>query len=214
MKHNKKTRRWGALALLLTLTLCWGATALLPVHGEGEIYDAVVRLHVVANSDDARDQALKLEVRDAVLSLTSERLRGCEDRAEAERLLGSMLDELTEAARAVLVSRGDGSEVRVMLGRETYPTRDYESFCFPAGEYVSLRVLSGEAAGENFWCVLFPPLCMSAATVSREQAEEEFIAVGLSRDQYAIITESQSAKYKLRFKFLEAVERFLREKRR
>ena len=209
MKHNKKARR-GVLALLLTLTLLFGATAILPVHGEDEIYDAVVRLHVVANSDSERDQAIKLCVRDAVLALTSERLAGCGDRGEAERRLCDMTDELTEVARAVLAEEGAATDVRVELGREEYPTRSYESFCFPAGEYVSLRVLIGEAAGENFWCVLFPPLCMSAATVSREQAEEEFIAVGLSRDQYGIITETQSTRYKLRFKFLEVVERFWR----
>ncbi|MBO5898332.1 MAG: stage II sporulation protein R [Clostridia bacterium] len=210
MKHNKRARRFGAVALLLTLTLVWGVTALLPVHGEGEIYDAVVRLHVVANSDSERDQAIKLRVRDAVLTLASERLDGCTSRAEAERRLRGMTDELTEVARAELAKQGEQTDVRVELGREEYPTRSYERFCFPAGEYVSLRVLIGEAAGENFWCVLFPPLCMSAATVSRERAEEEFIAVGLSRDQYAIITETQNTRYRLRFKFLEVVERFLR----
>ena len=213
MKLNKKTRRWGALALLLVLTLVWGATALLPVHGEDEIYDAVVRLHVVANSDSERDQALKLQVRDAVLALTTERLDGCASREEAEARLSDMLDELTETARAVLAAQDDDSDVRVTLGREEYPTRNYESFCFPAGEYVSLRVLIGAAAGENFWCVLFPPLCISAATVTREQAEEEFIAVGLSRDQYGIITETQDTKYKLRFKFLEVAEKFFRKVR-
>lgn len=201
------------LALLLTLTLMLGATVLLPVHGEDEIYDAVVRLHVVANSDSEQDQTLKLKVRDAVLSLTTARLDGCTSRAEAEYRLGAMTDELTETARTVLRAHGSCEDVRVELGREDYPTRNYESFCFPAGEYVSLRVLIGQAAGENFWCVLFPPLCMSAATLTREQAEEEFIAVGLSRDQYGIITETQDVKYKLRFKFLEVMERFWRTAR-
>lgn len=212
-KHNKTAGGWGAVALLLTLTLVWGATAILPVHGESEIYDAVVRLHVVANSDSEHDQQIKLCVRDAVLALASERLATCEHREEAEQLLRGMTDELTEVARAALARQGAPTDVRVELGREEYPTRSYESFCFPAGEYVSLRVLIGEAAGENFWCVLFPPLCMSAASVSRERAEEEFIAVGLTRDQYAIITETQSTRYRLRFKFLEVVEKFWRGER-
>lgn len=213
MERNTRQRRRYALVLLLALTLVWGAVAILPIHGEHEIYDAVVRLHVVAASDSEHDQAIKLRVRDAVLSRASERLAGCESREEAERRLEAMLDELTELSRAVLAEAGEQAAVRVELGREDYPTREYESFCFPAGEYVSLRVLIGEAAGENFWCVLFPPLCMSAATVTREQAEEEFIAVGLSRDQYAIITETQDTRYKLRFKFLEVVERFWRSGR-
>jgi stage II sporulation protein R len=68
----------------------------------------------------------------------------------------------------------------------------------------------GEAEGQNFWCVLFPPLCMTAATVKKEEAEEEFIAVGLTPDQYAIITETENTKYKLRFKFLEVLQGWFR----
>lgn len=187
----------GALLLLLT------ATVFLPVHGEQAIYDAVIRLHVIANSDSEEDQALKLRVRDAVLALTTERLAGCCDRAQAEAQLSDMLETLEGEAERVLREAGCDMPVRVTLGEECYPTRNYEAFCFPAGEYVSLRVMIGEAAGQNFWCVLFPPLCMSAATVGREAAEEELVAVGLSRDQYAIITETKDTKYRVRFKFLE-----------
>ena len=203
-KEENKGRALVVLALVLVAIVL--AATFLPVHGEEEIYDAVLRLHVVANSDSERDQELKLLVRDAILEATVARLEGCADRDEAaERLLG-MTRELEEIARGALLCEGCDVPVAVMLGEEDYPTRSYESFCFPSGEYLSLRVMIGEAKGENFWCVLFPPLCTRAAEVSRKQAEEEFLAVGLSRDQYAIITETESTQYRVRFRILELIE--------
>ena len=205
-----KRARVVLLAVLMAYVLVAGTATFLPVHGEEQIYDAVIRLHVVANSDTEQDQALKLQVRDAVLELAGERLVGCGDREEAARRLNGMIEELEAVAEQTLLRNGCDLPVCVVLGEEEYPTRDYESFCFPAGEYLSLRVLIGEADGQNFWCVLFPPLCMSAATVGRDTAKEEFIAVGLSRDQYSIITETENTQYRVRFKFLEVLEPLFR----
>ena len=203
MKRIHKSTTKKAVALTLALGVLLGVLICLPVHGEQKIYDAVIRLHVLAHSDSEEDQALKMQVRDAVLELASGALEGCRDRDQAQQRLQQMLPALTEAAEKTLRQAGSDQEVRVTLTRESYPTRNYESFCFPAGEYLSLRVMLGQAQGQNFWCVLFPPLCMSAATVDREEAEEEFIAVGLNRDQYSVITQTENGKYKLRFKILE-----------
>ena len=189
-----------ALVILLVVML---ALSFLPIHGEAEIYDTVVRLHVLANSDSPEDQALKLEVRDAILAVTSPLVEGCQSQTEAIRALESGMAEIEEAARAVISAAGREDEVTVLIGREDYPTRTYESCAFPAGEYVSLRVCIGEAAGQNWWCVLFPPLCLSAASDGGE--EDAFISVGLSKDQYGIITETGRAKYKVRFKLLELI---------
>ena len=203
LKNNKKRGALAAASVLLCATLLLAALTFLPVHGEERIYDAVIRLHVLANSDSEQDQTLKLTVRDAVLAVVSAATAGCEDREQARQVLSGMLPELTAVAEQTLRDQGCEQAVRVTLGEEKYPTRNYESFCFPAGEYLSLRVMIGKAQGQNFWCVLFPPLCMSAATVSSEEAEEEFIAVGLTKDQYGIITQTQKSKYKLRFRLLE-----------
>lgn len=211
--HTKANKRRGALILtsilLLGILTVLGAIYL-PVHGEAQIYDAVIRLHVLANSDSEQDQALKMQVRDAVLAVTAPALEVCADRAQAKERLTALIPVLTEVAEQTLRHEGCEDSVSILLGEEEYPTRNYESFCFPSGEYLSLRVMIGQAKGQNFWCVLFPPLCMSAATVDREQAEDEFIAVGLSKDQYAIITETENTKYKLRFKFLETLQGWLR----
>ena len=196
------TRFSVAIVILLVVLM---ALSFLPVHGEQEVYDTVVRLHVLANSDSDEDQALKLKVRDAVLEAASPVVTGCRSQAEAIRVLNAHLAELEAAARRVIASEGRTDSVSVLLGEEDYPTRTYESCAFPAGRYVSLRVCIGEAKGQNWWCCLFPPRCLSAAT-AKEANEDAFVQVGLTKDQYGIITETGKAKYKVRFKVLEVIE--------
>lgn len=178
---------------------------LMPVHGEAEIYDSVVRLHVLANSDTEEDQALKLKVRDAVLACSADMLNGCTAREDAIDIINDNIDVLEAAAEKTVKDEGYLYPVRVELGEEEYPTKNYESFCFPSGSYVSLRVLIGDAEGQNWWCVLFPPLCLSAAT-DKSSAEDAFIAVGLTSEQYKVITETENTAYEVRFKILETFE--------
>lgn len=176
---------------------------LFPVHGEAKIYDSVVRLHVLAASDSEEDQARKLLVRDAILSVTSPLLTDCPDRATAERLLRENETAILSAAHEALLADGRDEAVSILFGEETYPERTYDSFCFPAGDYLSLRVCIGAAEGQNWWCCLYPPLCLGAATVSRDRAEDEFISVGLTPSQYKVITETDKPIYRARFKLLE-----------
>ena len=176
----------------------------LPTHGEAEIYDSVVRLHVLANSDSENDQALKLQVRDGVLAATAELLSDCTTREQALEVIGANLDTIRRSAQEVIEREGAGYDVTVKLCEEDYPTKNYESVCFPAGRYMSLQVCIGEAEGKNWWCVLFPGMCMSAA--SKTDAEQAFIQAGLTPEQYKLVTESDGAKYKLRFKFLEILQ--------
>ena len=192
------------VAIVITL-VCLMALSFLPVRGEGEIYDTVVRLHVLAHSDSEEDQALKLQVRDAVLDASAPLLEGCKTQAEAIEILSAHIADLEAAATATVEREGYAYPVTVRLGEEDYPTRTYESCAFPAGTYVSLRVLIGDAEGQNWWCCLFPPLCLSAAT-AKEDNEDAFIRVGLTKDQYGIITETGKTKYKVRFRILEVIE--------
>lgn len=193
------------LLILCVFVVCAAVCNILPVHGEEKIYESVVRLHVLANSDSEDDQALKLKVRDAILSYVSPRVIDSSSREEAIEILNCELEEIKKVATKVVADEGYDYSVEVTLTLEDYPTRNYESMSFPSGEYVSLRVMIGEAEGQNWWCVLFPPLCLSAAS-ERAENEEAFIAVGLNSDQYKIITETDEAKYYLRFKLLEVIE--------
>ena len=199
----------GGIILLFLL----GLFTVLPIHGEQEVYDSVVRLHVLANSDSEQDQALKLQVRDEVLRVTELLLVGCGSREQAEQILQEHMGDIEAAAQAVVTGQGYDYPVSVLLGKEEYPTRTYENCCFPSGTYVSLRVCIGEAEGQNWWCVLFPPLCLSAASAEGEQSNEDaFISVGLTGEQYKIITQTDQVKYRIRFKVLESVQGLIGKK--
>jgi stage II sporulation protein R len=192
--------------LILTVALVSG---LFPVHGEEKIYDTVVRLHVLANSDSDADQALKLKVRDRVVELVSPAVENCRSQTEAIAAIGGIMDEIDEAARRVIADEGYGYDVKVTVGEEYYPTKTYESCAFPEGTYVSLRVLIGDAEGQNWWCCLFPPLCLSAAGAEEKSGNEDaFISVGLTGEKYKVITETDSPKYRARFKILETIQRW------
>lgn len=194
----KKTRLYPieiALMCVLALTLISGAAAL---HTQASLADKVVRLHVLANSDSVADQALKLKVRDVVLAQATEALRGAKDQEEAQRRLTVLLPELEAAAEAVVTENGYGYSVQAELAETAFPTKEYDGFALPAGEYLALRVRIGEAAGRNWWCVVFPPLCTTAASDVPAAA----LGAGLTEDEVALITEADGG-YVLKFKTVE-----------
>ena len=195
---------------ILTVILCvcfiFIVIGLLPVHGETEIYDSVLRLHVVANSDSDKDQQLKLDVRDRIIELTNELCTDCENIEETKATVEENLSLFLDCAYDEVARQGFDLPVTVSLGEEEYPTKTYASLCFPSGKYLSLQVLIGNAQGQNWWCVLFPPLCLDVATVPQSD-EDAFISVGLTTDQYKVITETDTPKYEARFKFLEIIEK-------
>lgn len=175
--------------------------SVLPVNGEEKIYSDLVRLHVIANSDSDEDQALKLKVRDAVLSEACALDMGT-DKESAQAALSANRERLCAAARRTVEAEGYTYGVSVELGSEKYPERTYEDFVLPAGTYTSLRVIIGEGDGHNWWCVLYPPLCTSTA----EEREETFIAAGFTDEQYKAITDGGKTKYKVKFKIVEILE--------
>ena len=192
-------RFYTALAILLAAVM---ALSFLPIHGETEIYDTVVRLHVLANSDSEEDQALKLTVRDAVLEITTPLLRDCPDRATAAARIEDNREAIRTAAEAVIAAAGRddlSGTVTVELGEETYPRRRYADCTLPAGRYLSLRIGIGEAAGHNWWCVLFPALCTAPA----ERQEDEFVTAGFTPGQIGVLSGKKSPKYAVRFRILE-----------
>ena len=144
-----------ALMLGAALFLTSGALAL---QTGDQLAEKVVRLHVIANSDSDADQALKLQVRDRVLERAEALLRQCESRQDAEKLLESRLFELRRIALEEIRDNGFDYDAVVRLTEMDFPTREYDSFTLPAGKYLALRVVIGEGAGRNWWCVVLPPL--------------------------------------------------------
>lgn len=123
----------------------------------------LVRLHVLAASDSEADQQMKLRVRDTVLRLVTPALQGCETQSEAVSVLAPLLPEIELASEQTLRSLGSSETVTALLSAEDFPVREYDTFSLPAGTYESLRILIGPGEGHNWWCVVFPPLCLSAA---------------------------------------------------
>lgn len=130
----------------------------------GQLPRDVVRLHVVANSNGAEDQAVKLLVRDAVLEEAACWYQGAGSMEEASSQLCTHLQSIAGAARQVLGEQGVGYSATAQMTEMYFPTRDYGDFRLPAGRYRTLRVTLGEGAGKNWWCVVFPSLCLPAAT--------------------------------------------------
>ena len=186
--------------VVLSLTIASAAT---PIDGESELYSNIIRFHVLANSDSKADQQLKLKVRDSVTEYTTELLSDCRDIESARRLISENKDRICEIAQKCVYDSGYSYDVSTSTGYETYPRRIYGKYTFPAGEYFSFRVNIGKAEGKNWWCVLFPPMCQSGATVEKYDNPGELSNIGFSQDEINVISENGSVKKEIRFFFLD-----------
>ena len=197
MKQSKTLRRW-ELALLLGVA----CAALLGVWLDGAqaaLSDQVIRLHVLANSDSEADQALKLRVRDRILAEAEELFVPGAGRAETEELLRAHLYDLAAAGAEVVGEAGYSYPVTASLVHDYwFPTKTYTDFALPAGAYTALRIEIGAGGGQNWWCVVFPPLCAAAS----EDVPAVAVAAGLSEDQVSLITEADQG-YVMKFKAVE-----------
>lgn len=188
MSKAKVLKVWEiSLLLSLCLTLCAGTWA---QSRQSSIASSLVRLHVLAHSNAPEEQALKLRVRDAVLEYISPKLQGVETVAQAREILSAEMEGIARAAALA----SEGRQVSVSLGEESYPTKAYEGFKLPAGDYESLRVSLGAGEGENWWCIVFPPVCLSAV-------QSEPVQAAMNREDYAIVSDPDN--FELRFKTIE-----------
>lgn len=191
--------RWIMWILLVFFT----AMCLLSVETlwtQHRLAEKTIRLHVVANSDSAEDQAQKLQVRDAVLEKVAQITETCSDAASAKREIALHIDEIREAAQ-----KETAYDVQVRMGTEQFETRYYDTFTLPAGEYPALRVNLGKAQGHNWWCVVFPSLCTAATS----DALERTAAVGGFDSEEMELIEGGEEAYELRFKSFEWLQALL-----
>lgn len=185
-----------ALALALVAALC---ISLCGFSGEcSQIRERVLRLHVMANSDSEEDQQLKLKVRDTVVETAAGLFDTVTDKDGAIAQVEQMLPEIVAAAQQRVYDEGYDYEVKAELCHMYFTTREYETVTLPAGMYDALRITIGEGAGRNWWCVVFPPMCVSAASESAELSDV------LDEEQVEIVTEPQQ--YEVRFKVVEIFE--------
>lgn len=172
--------------------------AALPTEADAAIYTDTIRLHVLANSDSDNDQETKLAVRDDLLLTYGKALASFESMQDAENAVRDRLPEMREHINSFLRSQGADYEADITFSVEWYDTRVYESFTLPAGYYPSLRVLLGEAGGKNWWCVMFPPLCLDMAT--EDNASDDRLGA-YTKNERRLIT----GEYEVRFKLLEVI---------
>lgn len=182
------------LAMILTVLLSFTGFA---AQCE-DIPGRVLRLHVLANSDTQEDQTLKLRVRDRILEESAGMLDGVDGKEQAEERIRARLPELQRAAADEIAAQGYDYPVTVALERTYFPTREYEQTTLPAGTYEALRVCIGEAKGHNWWCVIFPPMCLPAAEESQELEDV------LDAQQLQIVEGKN--RYIIKFKTLEYYE--------
>lgn len=190
-QKNKHMARW-ELALLLGLGISLLAGAWLSGQSKA-LSEQVIRLHVIGASNSEEDQAVKLQVRDAVLAQAQPWLEGVKSTAEAAEILSGHLPELARAgAEAAGVSTTASLEENAW-----FPTREYTDFSLPAGRYTALKITVGEGQGRNWWCVVFPPLCMDSVTEVAQRYPES-----VSEQQVSLITGADEG-YVVKFKALE-----------
>lgn len=186
------------LLFLLALAIVAQYAAAL-VRDNQTLRNDLVRLHVVANSDSEEDQAVKLQVRDAIVSMLEDTMANLPSVEEAKAYLQSHLRQIEDKANEVLRQAGFTQTATVTLEQEAFPTRDYDTFSLPAGIYNALRVTIGNGEGHNWWCVLFPGLCVPASAEGvGEVAEVAGFPSGLGQ---ALTRENGN--YTIRFRILD-----------
>ncbi len=163
-----------------------------------EIRDNVLRLHILANSDEDYDQELKLMVRDRLLAISDEVFTGCESEADAVAAAKENIQRFSEEAKSVIAENGFDYDVKVEVAETLFETRNYENFSLPAGNYEALRIIIGEGKGHNWWCVMFPAVCLPAV-----KDNSGFSGV-LSESIVEIV--ERPTRYKARFKLVEVFE--------
>lgn len=182
------------IALFCSCFLLLNVVDLLVPRSEAKVYDNVIRLHVLADDNSEEAQSIKLLVRDAILTECGELFEENHDMDSACKAVEGNLEKIERVANRVLAENRTDYNAKAQWGYESYPTRVYEDFTLPSGNYLSLRINLGKAQGNNWWCVLFPPLCTSASQAT------DFSSPEIAENDGDVFTEK---KYVFRFKILE-----------
>ena len=203
-KYNLYFKR--CLIILFLLTLFIYISAISYVHAvSNDISESVFRLHVIANSDSVEDQNLKYKVRDNVINYMNSLWSTAASKEEAIKLAKEHTDEFYNIAKQTVIDNGYSYDIKINIGNFDFPTKQYGDISLPAGSYDALRIEIGKANGQNWWCVMFPPLCfvdVSSGIVPEES--KETIKKSLSNEEeYVLINEDKNTDIKFKFKLIE-----------
>ena len=200
-----------SIAVLLILVLAaWMISYTYAEDVNAGLSQNLVRLHVVANSDSESDQALKLKVRDAIIEYMKTKLADSKSISETRTIINDNLKNIEAVSNEVIKTNNSSYGVKASLGNYDFPTKTYGDIALPAGEYQALRVVIGDGAGANWWCVLFPPLCFVDAThgVIPDSVKQD-LKNSLSDEEYNLITTADNREdipVKIKFKLVEFLQ--------
>ena len=197
MKTYKSTLLIKSALIAFVLTVIYSVIPFQAVCAE--IPNDVFRFHILANSDTEEDQALKLKVRDKVLEKTKILFDTANSKSDAEKFVKANLETIEEIAQNEVYKNGYNYPVKAEIVNMHFDTRYYESYTLPAGMYDALRITIGNAKGHNWWCVMYPSICISSEESQDEAAKETF-----NDNQYDIV---KNEKYEYKFKVVELFER-------
>ena len=169
-----------------------------------DISNSVFRLHVIANSDSVEDQNLKYLVRDALLEYMNNIAVNATSKGDVIQIANSHISEFEQIAKKVINENGYDYPVQIEIGNFSFPTKEYGDISLPSGYYDAMKVQIGEADGQNWWCVMFPPLCFIDITSGVvEDSSKETLQNNLSDEEYALISDSDNIGIKFKFKIVE-----------
>ena len=205
MKKFKRLKIGRIFVILILLSLFILISAISYVDAvSNNIADSVFRLHVIANSDSKEDQELKLKVRDELLSYMNIISKDSTSKQEAMQIANEHKEEFTQIAKKVINENGYDYTVNIQVGKADFPTKYYGDITLPAGTYDALKVQIGEAKGQNWWCVMFPPLCfvdVSTGIVPDNSKQE--LKQSLDDEEYDLISKTDDNEISFKFKIVE-----------
>ncbi len=199
MTSTRSSYFCAAISLLCAFAVCLGSTS---VYAQtcSQVREDVLRLHVIANSDSEEDQNIKLLVRDRLLEIGADCFANAASRQQAADAVQQASDLLTTAANEVLKAHGMDYTASITVKEEYFETRTYDGVTLPAGVYLAVCAVLGEGQGKNWWCVMFPPLCLPAVTAT----ESEY---ALFDDENTAVIQAEDG-YVIRFKIVELIEKW------
>jgi len=209
---KKNSRIIKEIIPLLIIAFILGAMSLGDVYENREAYgDSLIRFHVIANSDSKEDQELKLKVRDKVIEEMDSKFQESSSIDDSRNIIKDNLEEIKDIAQGAVKNLGKKYDVNVYFGDYDFPTKSYGNFTLPAGEYEAVKIVIGEGKGENWWCVMFPPLCFIDINhgITSNKTQEELKKV-LTDEEYGMIVSARSEDeipIKLKFKVVEMFEK-------
>lgn len=203
----KRMNETAVIAAVMAISLAVSAL-FSAADAKSHVQESVIRLHILADSDDEEDQALKLKVRDGILARSEELFDPYSTAEQAAAQLEEKMDDIKAAADEILIE--NGSECRTTCELEVIPfdERNYGSFIVPEGNYTALRIKIGSGEGHNWWCVMYPPLCVPCAELTDEEIMEKY-GGELTDDDIRLLTEKED--FTVRLYIVELIKKLLRK---